>query len=169
MAARQGTISGEAVVVDAKIKEEGKIVILDLSDLAKHWGYPRDLTGVLDGFLHAFDLAFFGAVELPGAGKAKLWAWRAAPSDEEAREILAIADADLPTEEKLAKLYEAIKKVLERHEREDPDLIGLSDFCLLYATDGWDAFAYVVRTEKQRVRSRLLRKERQVREATTYA
>jgi hypothetical protein len=138
--------------------EEGKIVVLDLSGIAKHWGYPRDLTAVLDGFLLAFDLSFIGSIEFPGAGNAKLWAWRAPPNDEEAREILSIADADLPTEEKLAKLYEAIKKVLERYEREDPDLVGLSDFCLLYAYDGYDAFVYVVRTEKQRVRSRLLRK-----------
>jgi hypothetical protein len=152
-------------VTEVKIKitkEEGKIVVVDLSSVAKWWGFPRDLTALLDGFVYAYDLSFLGAIELPGAGSAKLWAWRAPPSGEEAREILSIADADdLTEEERLAKLYEAIEKVLQRYEKEDPDLAGLSDFCLVYVFDGYDAFVYVVRTEKQRVRSRLLRKERQ--------
>jgi len=156
-------------MTEVKISVRDKIATIDLTELAKYWGYPQDLTAILDGFLYAFDLAFFGAIELPGAGRAKLWAWRAPPNEDEERKILEIADADLPPEEKLEKLYDAIKSVLERYEREDPDLVGLSDFCLLYVHDGWDAFAYVVRTGKQRVRSRLLRKERQVREATTYA
>jgi len=139
--------------------EEGKIVVVDLSSVAKWWGYPRDVSAISDGFLAAYDLSFLGAIEFPGAGEAKLWAWRAPPSEDEMRKILEIADAELPLEEKLEKLYEAVKNVLQRYESEDPDLIGLSDFCLLYVTDGWDAYAYVVRTEKQRARSRLLRKE----------
>jgi hypothetical protein len=148
--------------------EEGKIVVVDLSSVAKWWGYPADLTGILDGFVDAYELSFIGAVEFPGAGEAKLWAWRAPPSEVEKRKILEIADAELPLEEKLEKLYEAVKNVLQRYESEDPDLIGLSDFCLLYVTDGWDGFAYAVRTEKQRVRARLLMKARREGEVSRY-
>ena len=145
----------EKEVIEAYITKGGEIFYMNLDVVSKRWGYADDLSRILDAFVNAYDLAVIGIIEIPGAARARLWGWRAPPNEEEEREILSIADADLAVGEKLAKLYDAIKKVLQRYEREDPDLGTLSEFSILCVYDGWDMFVYVVRTKKQRIHTRL--------------